>query len=75
MTQQTLDFLRLSMEHHHVSIAQLSFNMGKLAGSVCLHMHSKHITTVVKNSWFRDSIVSTINIFIIFVSLRLCKTI
>jgi hypothetical protein len=28
-----LDCFKLDMEHHHASIAQLTFNMGKLAGN------------------------------------------
>jgi hypothetical protein len=33
LTEKALDCFKLDMEHHHASIAQLTFNMGKLAGN------------------------------------------
>ncbi|CAB3998115.1 Hypothetical predicted protein [Paramuricea clavata] len=33
LTEKALDYFKLDMEHHHASIAQLTFNMGKLADS------------------------------------------
>ncbi len=38
LIEKALEYFKLVMEHHHASIAQLTFNMGKLAGIYILYV-------------------------------------